>query len=270
MKKTSRNLKAKAVKANASNSKQKVISRRSLRELSLDSNMKVLGAMLLLICLVYIATSVDFNSMLNPQPKTCENLCGDGTCMEKVCVSVGCPCAESYESCPQDCPKWAQISDSVKIPELTSDEKAQATAVEYVKTLYCFNNYNSSNLKELNFTKTSDENSGTYEAHYIFSVNTTRLPSDTTAMEVKLIIANGIVKSAKVSRVSGNTGGFCGWSTNGPCTSNGDCVTDGCSGQICRSASEGSGMTTCEWAECYSAEKYNLSCKCMNGQCVWN
>ncbi len=34
---------------------------------------------------------------------TCKYLCGDGVCQEMVCMAIGCPCAESYESCPIDC-----------------------------------------------------------------------------------------------------------------------------------------------------------------------
>jgi len=35
--------------------------------------------------------------------ETCKNLCGDGICQEIVCMAVGCPCAETKESCPEDC-----------------------------------------------------------------------------------------------------------------------------------------------------------------------
>jgi hypothetical protein len=35
--------------------------------------------------------------------KACKDLCGDGRCEEIVCMAVGCPCAESRQSCPQDC-----------------------------------------------------------------------------------------------------------------------------------------------------------------------
>lgn len=34
---------------------------------------------------------------------TCKNTCGDGTCAEIVCLAVGCPCAETPQSCPADC-----------------------------------------------------------------------------------------------------------------------------------------------------------------------
>lgn len=34
---------------------------------------------------------------------TCKNLCGDGECQEVVCQAVGCPCAETPDSCPSDC-----------------------------------------------------------------------------------------------------------------------------------------------------------------------
>ncbi len=33
----------------------------------------------------------------------CTNQCGNGRCEEMVCLAVGCPCAETSESCPQDC-----------------------------------------------------------------------------------------------------------------------------------------------------------------------
>lgn len=33
----------------------------------------------------------------------CADLCGDGNCDEVVCQAEGCPCAETPESCPQDC-----------------------------------------------------------------------------------------------------------------------------------------------------------------------
>jgi hypothetical protein len=35
--------------------------------------------------------------------EVCKNLCGDGTCQETVCLTAGCPCAETKENCPQDC-----------------------------------------------------------------------------------------------------------------------------------------------------------------------
>ena len=33
----------------------------------------------------------------------CSDLCGDGMCQSIVCLGTGCPCAESPETCPQDC-----------------------------------------------------------------------------------------------------------------------------------------------------------------------
>ena len=35
----------------------------------------------------------------------CKNFCGDGVCQEIVCLAVGCPCAETAESCADDCKK---------------------------------------------------------------------------------------------------------------------------------------------------------------------
>jgi flagellar biosynthesis/type III secretory pathway chaperone len=33
----------------------------------------------------------------------CKNLCGDGKCQQVVCMAIGCPCAETIATCPQDC-----------------------------------------------------------------------------------------------------------------------------------------------------------------------
>ncbi|MFW5746040.1 MAG: PspC domain-containing protein [Nanoarchaeota archaeon] len=38
-----------------------------------------------------------------PDPQHCTDECGDGVCQEMVCTAVGCPCAETADSCPQDC-----------------------------------------------------------------------------------------------------------------------------------------------------------------------
>ena len=63
--------------------------------------------------------------------------------------------------------------------------------------------------------------------------------------------------------------GFCGRSTGGSYSSDTDCTTGGCSGQVCQSKSEEGAVTTCEYAECYDAAKYGLSCKCQGGGCRW-
>lgn len=33
----------------------------------------------------------------------CQNRCGNGTCEQIVCLSLGCPCPETPKNCPQDC-----------------------------------------------------------------------------------------------------------------------------------------------------------------------
>jgi len=42
--------------------------------------------------------------------KFCKDLCGDGICQEIVCMAVGCPCAETKETCPEDCEEKTKIS----------------------------------------------------------------------------------------------------------------------------------------------------------------
>ena len=62
---------------------------------------------------------------------------------------------------------------------------------------------------------------------------------------------------------------FCGWSTYGKCNNDEDCIRSGCSKQVCQSKFEESIVTTCEWIDCYDANKYGVACKCVNGRCQW-
>jgi len=61
---------------------------------------------------------------------------------------------------------------------------------------------------------------------------------------------------------------FCGFA-QGTCKINSDCVTGGCSGQVCQSKNDESVITTCELRDCYKASKYNLSCQCVENKCNW-
>jgi eight-cysteine-cluster-containing protein len=63
--------------------------------------------------------------------------------------------------------------------------------------------------------------------------------------------------------------GFCGWSTEGACQSDADCVTGGCSGQVCQSKDEEPVITTCEYRECYDENAYGVGCGCVAGKCQW-
>ena len=62
---------------------------------------------------------------------------------------------------------------------------------------------------------------------------------------------------------------FCGYSTYGACDADSDCMTGGCSGQVCQSRFEDPVITTCEWRDCYNADKYDVSCGCVEGMCKW-
>lgn len=46
-----------------------------------------------------------------PKEKTCADKCGDGICQEIVCMAVGCPCAETIQSCSKDCGEEINTSD---------------------------------------------------------------------------------------------------------------------------------------------------------------
>jgi len=63
--------------------------------------------------------------------------------------------------------------------------------------------------------------------------------------------------------------GFCGRSTNGTCSRDSDCMTGGCSGQVCQSAAEPPVITTCEYRTCYDASAFRVTCGCEGGKCAW-
>ncbi len=56
---------------------------------------------------------------------TCEDLCGDGTCQEVVCEAIGCPCAETSESCPEDCQPTAGKCPQIMPPSLILEEQCE-------------------------------------------------------------------------------------------------------------------------------------------------
>ncbi|MCH8518469.1 eight-cysteine-cluster domain-containing protein [Candidatus Gracilibacteria bacterium] len=72
------------------------------------------------------------------------------------------------------------------------------------------------------------------------------------------------------SRILGELGGFCGYSTGEYCENNNDCTRSGCSGEVCQSKSSLGGGTICEARECYDWKKYNLECGCVNNKCQWS
>ncbi len=63
--------------------------------------------------------------------------------------------------------------------------------------------------------------------------------------------------------------GFCGWSTNGACSTDSDCVRGGCSGEVCQSAAEQPAVTACIYRDCYNASATGVSCGCVAGRCQW-
>ncbi len=79
--------------------------------------------------------------------------------------------------------------------------------------------------------------------------------------EGEVTIGNGIGKPA--------CAGFCGFSTMGSCSEDADCMTGGCSGQVCQSVREEPVITTCEWRDCYRAEEFGVACACLDGRCRW-
>ena len=63
---------------------------------------------------------------------------------------------------------------------------------------------------------------------------------------------------------------FCGTSTKADCKTDSNCITSGCSGEICGNMSDRSNTGgNCLWKDCYNNEKYNQKCGCFNNKCQW-
>ncbi len=52
--------------------------------------------------------SVDYRGECRPVA-CCFDACGNGSCDQLMCIACGCPCYETPETCPQDCPKDGQV-----------------------------------------------------------------------------------------------------------------------------------------------------------------
>ncbi|MCK4529404.1 eight-cysteine-cluster domain-containing protein [candidate division WOR-3 bacterium] len=85
--------------------------------------------------------------------------------------------------------------------------------------------------------------------------------------DIRIFCGNYGVEEIKLEKTKED---FCGWSTDGKCSSDSDCIVGGCSAQVCQSKYEKSIITTCEWRDCYNAKEYNLKCKCVKGGCQWS
>ena len=86
---------------------------------------------------------------------------------------------------------------------------------------------------------------------------------------IVLFMGLGFLVQYGTPRTAKEDSEFCGMSTLGACESDADCVIGGCSGQICSSKNEGEISTTCEYRDCYDAEKYGFDCVCVNHTCTW-
>jgi len=82
-------------------------------------------------------------------------------------------------------------------------------------------------------------------------------------------IAKTILSSYELSPPSEDLNSFCGTSTKGLCFHDTDCMTGGCSGQVCQSKSEEPIYTTCEYRDCYNKQLYGVTCGCLNNECQW-
>jgi hypothetical protein len=71
----------------------------------------------------------------------CKNQCGDGVCQEIVCLAIGCPCAETKENCPQDCPAKDETADTLTENETMANKSLITKEFSYPYSLSWQENY---------------------------------------------------------------------------------------------------------------------------------
>lgn len=221
----------------------------------------------------------------------CEDMCGDGICQEIVCQGTGCPCAETPENCPQDC-KEKNVSDNF-CDAVTPCETGECYKFEDKEGPICFEGDPCSRCPsgecvllesyppqvrciegELVGEPPCDENNEC-DIGECYKYDDRDYPicwegepcSRCTSGNCNLIGTDPPVVDCLIEEPPGDE--FCGWSTAAVCSNDSDCMTGGCSGQVCQSKNEEPVATTCEYMECYDAESYGLSCGCMHGRCGW-
>ena len=86
---------------------------------------------------------------------------------------------------------------------------------------------------------------------------------------VASIFTISLVLADNTNSKANNEDEFCGTSTKGACQIDSDCVKGGCSNQVCENQTESS-VTTCEYLDCYGAERYNKKCGCEENECKWS
>ncbi len=203
------------------------------------TNFALLGIILLFAAFFAIAM------ILIGMPRGCVSRCGDGVCQESVCEESGCSCAESPKTCSSDC----------------GEKDYGALASSAVTGSSQFVQLQGNNLKETGKRYVSE---GEWE--YIFSFESGNLNiSPGRKFEARIRVANQSAEIIEIKSISG----FCGSSTYDSCSADSDCVTGGCSRQVCQSKTTEPVFTTCEYRECYNAQFYEVICKCVEGKCRW-
>ena len=127
-----------------------------------------------------------------------------------------------------------------------------------------------------NVCKTAHAELVLVDNHYVLNISTRAIPGVAACIQclgdipwkANITGYSGVVDVYYDGRLVYPTS-FCGTSTNGACSQDSDCVTGGCSGQVCQSASEQPVITDCMYSECYNAAKYGVSCGCTRNGCAW-
>lgn len=63
----------------------------------------IIATLMLCAALLALGMILFFPKTPKTPARSCTDKCGDGFCQEVVCLSIGCPCAETPVSCSLDC-----------------------------------------------------------------------------------------------------------------------------------------------------------------------
>ncbi len=173
-------------------------------------------------------------------------MCGDGVC------GTG----ENACNCPVDC------------SNATRRDPLREASIAYIKTTQKYVDYKGVNLTETNYKRVS---STEQDIWYNYSSGLNKTAGRVEQVEIRLIFENGRItgKTETIVNILGKAVDYCGFSTNGTCSVDVDCMVSGCNHEVCQSRSETPVVTQCSDKECFSALDYGMECQCWYNHCRW-
>ncbi|MFW6312031.1 MAG: eight-cysteine-cluster domain-containing protein [Nanoarchaeota archaeon] len=185
----------------------------------------------------------------------------------------GCFIGAGYSWCEakQKCIRvWEENCTDITIIE--NEKKAENIAVNYIINTDDYIDYEGQNLIITNIETYFCEGCYRIIGNYQLISEKDNNIMDLKSFEILLNdwkIVDSVFYQGSLENQNQNIKPFCGISTNEECELDIDCVTSGCSQEICKGKYTEEIISTCDYKECYNNNEYGYECKCLNNECKW-